>query len=90
MALSQRIARIEDRLVKNRSNTNADFWSERLALLTDAQLDRLEALYSVISAKQEAESLPWIEAVHVISEPDQIELQAIFAVMGVYPEDMAL
>lgn len=45
MALSQRIARIEDRLVKTRHDAHLINWDEHLSLLSDADLGRLETLF---------------------------------------------
>ncbi|MGV8952828.1 MAG: hypothetical protein ACOH2M_17140 [Cypionkella sp.] len=88
MALSQRIARIETILIRDRHERDGrdwdKFWASHVEALSDEQLDRLELLFVKIA---EAGPIPPNTYVHEHLQPlsaeERAEYIAIFMTMGI-------
>lgn len=93
-SISSRLERLErQRLPRMSADQERAFWEARLPSLSDHQLDRLEALIIQMNDLHRGavgEVRTWVEAMTVLPDAQRAEMLAIFAAMGMEPEDLDL
>lgn len=93
-SIGSRLDRLERHRIPSMSpDQERAFWEARLPNLSDHQLDRLEAIIIQMNDLQQrpaGEVRTWVEAMSVLPEAERAEMLAIFASMGMEPEDLDL